>query len=232
MPDFKGSDWNWMPYVAPMACFLGLTACEGSLPGATAELASPWYPAFYAVKVALVAAVLAACRSTWRDYRPAPGWGAAAVSVVVGILVAAVWVGVDGWYPSLPFLGKRIGFDPFAAIASPGGRFAFVAVRLLGLVVLVPFLEELFWRSFLMRWVINPEIEKVPVGTVTLLSAAITSIAFAAAHPEWLPAALTGAAWAFLLARTRSLSACLISHATANLGLGVYAVVTGDWKFL
>lgn len=230
--NFKADDWNWMPYVAPMACFLALTACEGALPGSTDDAASPWYPAFYGLKVVAVVAVLIACRSTWRDYRPFPRPPAIGLSIGLGLLVTLVWVGIDGWYPSLPFLGKRIGFNPMTAIGSPGGRLAFLAVRMFGLVVMVPFLEELFWRSFLIRWVINPEFDKVPVGTVTPLAAVITSVAFAAAHPEWLPAVLTGLAWAGLLAHTRSLSACLISHAVANLGLGVYAMVSGEWKFL
>ncbi|MFO0959947.1 MAG: CAAX prenyl protease-related protein [Isosphaeraceae bacterium] len=230
--DFKSSEWSWALYVAPMACFLAMTACEGSLPGATEGTPSPWYPAFYALKVAAVVGVLVACRSTWRDYLPIAKLPAIGLAAGLGLLVAVVWVGIDGWYPSLPFLGKRVGFNPMTSIESPAGRYGFLAVRMFGLVAMVPFLEELFWRSFLIRWIINPEIDKVPVGTVTPVAAAITSLAFAAAHPEWLPAILTGAAWAALLWRTKSLSACLVSHSVANLGLGAYAMATGEWKFL
>ena len=64
------------------------------------------------------------------------------------------------------------------------------------------------------------------------MAAAVTSVVFALVHPEWLPALLTGALWAWLLWRTRSLSACMVSHATANLALGIYVIVTGDWKYL
>ena len=59
----------------------------------------------------------------------------------------------------------------------------------------------------------------------------VTSVAFALVHPEWLPAVLTGALWAWLLWQTRSLTACLVSHATANLALGIYVIATGDWKY-
>ncbi len=108
---------------------------------------------------------------------------------------------------------------------------AFVAVRLLGLVVLVPLIEELFWRSFLMRWVIDQDFARVPIGRVTPLAAGVTSVAFGLAHPEWLPGLITGLAWAWLVWRTKSLSACVVSHAVANLALGLYVIATGDWKY-
>ena len=99
-------------------------------------------------------------------------------------------------------------------------------MRMLGLVVLVPLIEELFWRSFLIRWLIDPDFQKVPIGRVTPMAAAVTSVAFALVHPEWLPALLTGALWAWLLWQTRSLTACVVSHATANLALGIYVIAT------
>ena len=66
---------------------------------------------------------------------------------------------------------------------------------------------------------------------MTAPAAAITSVMFALAHPEWLPALFTGFVWAWLLWQTRSLAACAVSHATANLALGLYVVATGDWKY-
>ena len=93
-------------------------------------------------------------------------------------------------------------------------------------------MEELFWRSFLMRWIIDSEFEKVPVGKVTLLAAGITSAMFALAHPEWLPAVLTGLAWAGLLAYTGKLSTCWISHMTANAVLGAYVLWSGNWIYV
>ncbi len=66
---------------------------------------------------------------------------------------------------------------------------------------------------------------------MTPLAAGVTSVLFALAHPEWLPALLTGLLWAWLLWQTRSLSTCLISHAVANLALGIYVITTGDWKY-
>ena len=103
-------------------------------------------------------------------------------------------------------------------------------VRMLGLVVLVPLIEELFWRSFLMRWLIDPDFRKVAIGRVTPLAGIATSVMFALVHPEWLPALITGLLWAWLLWWTRSLTACVVSHAVANFA-GVYVIVSGEWKY-
>jgi uncharacterized protein len=223
----------WLPYVAPMATFLVLTTLEGYLPKAEGgKIPSPtWYPIAYACKAVIVTLVVIACRSTWRDLRPKPRAGTVALAVALGLAVTAVWVGIDGLYPRFAFLGgERSAFDP--NVLSPAAKFGFLAVRIYGLVLLVPLFEELFWRSFGIRYVIDPDFTHVPIGRVTPMAAAVTSVVFALAHPvEWLPALLTGLAWAWLVHRTKSLSACVISHAVANLGLGVYVLATGDWKF-
>jgi CAAX prenyl protease-like protein len=63
------------------------------------------------------------------------------------------------------------------------------------------------------------------------MAAVVSSIVFGAVHPEWLPGVLTGLSWAWLVWRTKSLTACVVSHSTANLALGVYVLATGHWKF-
>jgi len=183
----------------------------------------------YAARVVLVALLAWRYRSTWSDFRPWPRTGATMLGAGIGLLVWGMWIGLDGRYPPLPFLGKRVGFD--AGVLAPLARYSFVAVRMFGLVVLVPLIEELFWRSFLIRWLIDPEFHTVQFARITPTAAAVTSVLFALVHPEWLPALITGGLWAWLLWWTRSLGACLVSHATANLALGLYVIATGDWKY-
>lgn len=214
------------PYLFPMAAFLALTSLEGTL---SAGQVTAWYPWLYALKVVVVAGVAWACRSTWRDLKPRPGLSGALGAVALGLVVAAVWVGLKGRYPKLPFLGGRTAFDP--NVLAPAARLGFVAVRLFGLVVLVPLVEELFWRSFVWRWVVDGDIRRVPLGQPSGVSVVVTSVLFGLAHPEWLPAVLTGLAWAGLLVKTKSVSACVLSHAVANLALGVYVLATGAWEF-
>ena len=221
----------WVPYVAPMAAFLLLTSAEDWLPKGSAGPHPTYYPVFYAFKIAVVAAVCWLGRSTWVDLRPRPGAGTLALSAATGLLVTLLWVGLDGYYPIYGEIGSRAAFNP--GVLPLPSRVGFLAVRMLGLVLVVPLFEELFWRSFVVRWIIDPDdFRRVAIGRVTPAAGAITAALFAVEHPaEWLPALLTGALWAGLLHRTRSVSACFVSHAVANLGLGVYVLATGSWKF-
>jgi CAAX prenyl protease-like protein len=220
--------WTFLPYAAPMLAYVLLSSAESYIPEDRQE---SWYPIAYAVKVAIVLVIMLLGRSAFRDLIALPGPGGWALAIGIGLGVTAVWVGIDGVYPPLPFLGgSREGYDP--SVLSPAARWAFIAIRLFGLVVLVPVFEELFWRSFLMRVVIDTDdFRRVPIGRVTPLAAAITSVGFMLVHPEWLPALLTGLAWAWLLHRTRSVSACVVSHLVANLALGLYVLTTGAYHF-
>ena len=222
-PSGEAGFHEMLPYVVPMFAFLVFTNLEGYLPG------PDWYPLAYAIKVLAVAILAWYYRSAWSDLRPLPPIRCLVLATMIGLIVFVLWVRLEGWYPELSFLGKRTGFDP-GSLAS-GWKWPFILVRFFGLVVLVPLIEELFWRSFLIRWLINPDFLKVAIGRVTPLAAAITSAVFAFSHPEWLPALLTGLLWAWLLWQTKSVSACVLSHAVANLALGLHVITSGDWKF-
>jgi CAAX prenyl protease-like protein len=206
-----------------MFAFLALTYGEGYLPG------PQWYPLAYTLKVLAVSFLSWHFRSTWADLRPFPPIRSLVLAVMLGLIVFVLWIRLEGWYPELSFLGKRTGFDPGTLTSE--WKWPFILVRFFGLVALVPLFEELFWRSFLIRWLIDPDFLKVPIGRVTPLAAVITSAFFALSHPEWLPALLTGLLWAGLLWQTRSVSACVISHAVANLALGLHVISSGEWKY-
>jgi CAAX prenyl protease-like protein len=233
--NLKPAPRPWWPYVLPMGAFLVLTTAEGWLPQAAKAGGGvgphpTWYPLAYAAKAIVVGVLLVACRMAWADLRPRPGRSGWALAVGVGLAVCVAWVGLERLpYPKFgDATGGRQAFDP--GVLAPATRAAFLAVRFLGLVLIVPVMEELFWRSFVNRLVIDTDdFGRVPIGKVTLASAAVTAGLFAASHPEWLPALLTGLAWAWLLHQTRSISACVVSHAVANLALGVYVMATGSW---
>ena len=221
----------WLPYVAPMATFLLLTSLEDWLPKSEGGPHPTYYPIYYACKIAVVAVTCWLGRKSWGDLRPWPGPKSLGLAVVLGLVVTLMWVGLDGYYPVYGKVGSRAAFNP--TVLSPAPRVGFLIARMLGLVLVVPFFEELFWRSFVVRWIIDPDdFRKVPIGRVTPMAGAVTAALFALEHPaEWLPALLTGALWAWLLHQSKSVSACFVSHAVANLGLGVYVLTTGQWKY-
>jgi CAAX prenyl protease-like protein len=218
-----------LPYVVPMFAYVAWGGIDSLIPTVDGHANPVWYPISYALRVLIVSALVIFYRRAWNDFLPLPSWRSLLLGFTTGAIVFGLWIELDGWYGPLPFTGHREAFDPNQI---PGAwRWPFIGVRMLGLVLLVPVVEELFWRSFVMRWVIDQDFHRLPVGTVTLTASAITSVLFALAHPEWLPALLTGLLWAWLLWSTKSLAACLVSHAIANLILGIYVVLTGDWRF-
>ncbi|HEU4753920.1 MAG TPA: CAAX prenyl protease-related protein [Armatimonadota bacterium] len=212
----------WLPYVAPMLAFLGLSGLERLVPAAA-------YPLAYAAKVLLTAAVAFRFRSAWRDLRPE--WKEVPLAAGTGLLALALWVGLDLW-PGYPHLGTRAAFNPLEQLSGPAAQGLFLLVRLVGLALLVPLIEELFWRSFLIRYAITPEdFRATPIGKLTPAAALLTGFAFAAAHPEWLAAAVTAALYTWLLGRSRSVFACVVAHAVTNLGLGWFVLATGSWRY-
>lgn len=215
------AEWQAMlPYVAPILIFGVMTTVEASSP-------PEWFIALYALKIGLVVAALA----IWRAPLLEMSWSAAAVpgSVAIGLVAFAVWIGIDQLIPYAHF-GDRTAFDP-SVIGSPEGRAAFLALRFAGLVAVVPVMEEIFWRSFVLRYFTSGGFPLAPIGVFSTLALAAMTIGSALAHPEWLVAAITSVMYAFWIRRTRSVSAVIVAHAVTNAALGAYVVMTGRWEY-
>jgi len=104
--------------------------------------------------------------------------------------------------------------------------------RIFRAVVLVPIIEELFWRAWLMRWLISPEFEKIPLGTYKPAAFWITAALFAAEHGSyWDVGLVTGIIYNLWMMRTRSLGDCILVHAITNACLCGYVVAGHHWEY-
>jgi CAAX prenyl protease-like protein len=205
-----------VPYVAPFVLFLALTSAQAMVPGGIAVA----YPA----KTILVGlAIVALWR--WLDLTGAPHWP---LAVATGLALAVVWVLPEGLYP---LLGEDNPYDPFAELTSTRA-WTWLAFRVFGTAVIVPIVEEFFWRGFLIRWLIKADWRKVLPGTFTWYSFAATSVLFALEHHRWLVGLVAGVVFNLLYYRTRSLRACVLAHGVVNLALAVYVLFSGEWTFL
>ena len=214
------SDSAWVSYVAPMIAFGLFTTAEG-------YVEPNLYPWVYAAKLASVVACFVIWPGALRDLRV--GRPHAAASVVVGLVVFALWVGIEETL-AYPHIGERTAFDP-ASITPAGTRTMFLVLRLIGLVIVVPVMEELFWRSLSLRYLTNADFLKVPIGEYSRNALVISVVFFAATHTEWLVAALTGLTYSVWVRYTRSVLAAVIAHAVTNAALGVYILKTGKWIY-
>jgi uncharacterized protein len=151
------------------------------------------------------------------------------LSVLIGLVVLAIWIAPQIFRLAAPRLE---GFEPhfFGEGAAYGVN---VFLRFLRLVIIVPLVEEIFWRGFLLRYVINPDFTKVPFGTFEWRSFAVVTVGFCLEHQmaDWPAAILAGALYNLVAYRTRSLSSCVLAHAVTNLLLGFYVLRTGQWGF-
>lgn len=211
--------------VAPFAVFIALLALRGVWP-ADAALDPRW---LYGAGVAAVGALLLWWRREYAELSAqlAPNLREALLAVAVGLAVFALWIRLDApWMvigePSAPFL-------PLHADGSLD--LALVAVRALGAALLVPVMEELFWRSFLMRWIHGVPFEGIEPRRVGLRAVLLSTFVFVLAHTLWLAAAIAGLAYAWLYIRSGKLWLPVIAHATTNAALAAWVVASGRWEF-
>ena len=106
-------------------------------------------------------------------------------------------------------------------------------MRFVRLVLVVPLVEEIFWRGFLLRYLIAERFETVPFGTFSWLSFTAVTAAFCFSHsrPDWPAAIATGALYNLVAYRTRSLASCVLAHVLTNLALGAWIMMTKQWGF-
>ena len=211
--------------IAPFALFMALLALRGALP-ADVGFDARW---IYGLTVLLVGALLVAF---WREYgelarQNAPSGGEVVLAVVVGAVVCWLWVQLDA-----PWM--RLG-EPTASFTplDVDGRLVWplIAVRWIGAALVVPVMEELFWRSFIMRWIQSPVFQVVDPRRVGLKAIVLSTFVFTLAHTLWLAAVVAGLAYAWLYRRTGKLWVPVIAHAVTNGALGVWVVMTGRWAF-
>ena len=148
-------------------------------------------------------------------------------SLILGLVVFILWINMDWTFGSS---GTPPGYDPYQ-VQGAGMRTVLIATRLAGAVLVVPLMEELFWRSFVLRYLINNEFTTVPVGTFTWGSFAAVAVLFGLEHHYIIAGVMAGVAYNLLAVYTRSIAQCVLSHGVTNLVLGIYVLTTGKWQF-
>ena len=148
-------------------------------------------------------------------------------SVGSGVLVFVLWINMD-W--TLGSQSSPAGFNP-DIFGSDGTKWLMIAVRVMGAVIIVPIMEELFWRSFLLRYLIDSDFTKVAIGRYSLFSFLAVAILFGLEHHYVFAGIMAGVVFNVIYYMTKSIAHCIVSHAVANLFLAMYVLKTGHWNF-
>jgi CAAX prenyl protease-like protein len=149
------------------------------------------------------------------------------LSCAVGLLVFILWINMDWVYGAA---AVPQGFNP-GLLPGRNTRIFLTLFRIAGAVLVVPLMEELFWRSYLIRYIIDKNFDTIKIGTFTWASFLFTVVLFGLEHNYIYAGIMAGVFYNLLLYKTRSLAQCILSHAVTNLALALYVVVTGKWQF-
>jgi CAAX prenyl protease-like protein len=210
-----------VPYVVPFLIFIALLALQQGVP------LPAWLRFFISISAILMVSL--------RALHGVPS--KPLLSILVGIAVFAIWIAPDlispAWHHSILFdngvVGHPAGNTPPASKNDP----VFLVFRIAISVIAVPVLEELFWRGWLMRWLIDSyHFEKVPLGTYASFAFWFTALLFASEHGSfWDVGFLAGVVFNWWMIRSRNLWDCILAHAVTNGLLAAYVIGAGQWQY-
>jgi len=161
---------------------------------------------------------------SWPEFKKL-GWRFSWVAPVAGAAVFGVWIA-----PSFFGVGTSSALGASLAALTQGERWAWIAFRVAAAVLTVPIAEELAFRGYLARRLVDREFDSIPFSAVTLLSIGLSSVAFGLMHGrQWMVGVVAGLVYAGMMKRTGRLSDAIVAHATSNLLLAVWVLSRGDW---
>ena len=216
-----------LPYFAPYAAYVGVGALAADLSR----------PIDYSIRIVVTGLMLWAM---WKHFPaltgPRPVVGSVLLGAAAGLLGVVLWIALV-----LPFQDARSG-DPFGAPA--------FALRLAAATLLVPLIEELLFRRYILGFVVQWQeahrsgasgalgvtldqrsVRQLAPGAWTGAAAVLSSVAFALGHApaHWLAAFAYGLLMAALWIVRRDLVAPITAHAVTNLALYVFVFLSHSW---
>ncbi|MCL4783815.1 MAG: CAAX prenyl protease-related protein [Bryobacterales bacterium] len=215
----------WLPWAASFLVYVGLLASRDFLPLGAAGI--------HILQLAVCGGIILCCSRKLFSLRLVNPLG----TLLIGVAVFVVWVAPDFLFPGYRqhwlFSNSLLGhFDPNANSDMATAPPSFFLLRVAVSALLVPILEELFWRGFVMRILIQSDFEAVPLGTWQRNAFLITAVLFALEHGVYwdvgLAAGLIYNAW---MVRTKSLGDLIWAHAITNGLLAGYVIALGKWEF-
>jgi CAAX prenyl protease-like protein len=206
-----------LAYILPFAVFIAMLVVNSFVP------VPQW--ARFVIEVAVIASVSLSALSGKPQFP--------FLSVFVGAGVFLLWIAPDQLFPSyrsLPIFNNAL--VGRISGASPQHDPLFLTFRVLNSVVTVPILEELFWRGFLMRWLMDRDFRSVRLGTYTASAFWIVALLFASEHGTyWDVGLLAGVAYNLWIIRTRNLLDSILAHAVTNACLAAWVIHAGHWQY-
>lgn len=146
------------------------------------------------------------------------------LAIGTGLAVFLVWIYFDdGWAT----IGHSRGFNPTGR--DGGIDVTLASLRLAELTLVVPVIEELFWRSFLLRWLDAREFSAADPRRASSRAFVLTAVLFASEHSHWFAGLIAGLLYNWVYIRSGNLWVPIASHAITNGALGIWVLATRNW---
>lgn len=212
---------TFLPYLAPFFGFLLVKEFDART-GESLDFAC----LVASVVVPVVAIVYFA---TKKEY-PELSFSFGAMTVVdlgLGVALAVMWIAPFVIWPAMrPEASDE--FDP--AMFGTAAVTTVLTIRMIGYAIVTPVMEELFMRSFLIRfaevWDEDRDFRELPIGKFTWKSFAAVVVIFLATHVSWewpvmLPWAVLTTLWFYY---RKDLMAVIMTHAATNAAILLAAI--------
>ena len=170
----------------------------------------------YPLRFAAMAAGLAVALPFLRKLE----WRMDPLAIGAGVAIGVMWIAVSPAPEADSPLAQAL------AGMSAGLLGLWIVTRVLGTVLLVPAIEELFFRGYVMRRIDQGGWAK------RILAIVVSTGLFAALHGRYLEAAVAGLVFALLMLRSGRLADAIVCHAVANGVIAAWAVAQGDWAVI
>jgi exosortase E/protease (VPEID-CTERM system) len=184
------------------------------------SLFSDGFNLLYSLHIVVVGGVLLYFRKEYANL----GWRWSWEGPAIGIGVFVLWylLHPEGEGDASAIEGGLTRLPDWAAAG-------WLALRIVGSVLIVPLAEELAFRAYLMRKLISKDFETVPIGQFSWFSFLISSVLFGLMHQSWLAGTLAGMAYGLAVCWRRRFSDAVVAHMTTNALIALAVVVQGRW---
>jgi exosortase E/protease (VPEID-CTERM system) len=208
-----GGDNATAAYLIPLLAILAA--------GMIAHAFSAGFELLYPLRLAAAVAVLWVYRKSYATLDWNMSWRAPAT----GVAIAGVW-----------FLFAHFLIPPSARPEALGAlpaplRAAWITARVLAATLTVPIAEELAYRGYLLRRLVDADFQSVRFNDIRWPALAVCAAAFGIMHGTlWLPGILAGLAYGAIAIRTRRIGEAVVAHATTNAILAAAVLLFDQWQ--
>jgi CAAX prenyl protease-like protein len=150
-------------------------------------------------------------------------WGWSWESIGIGVAVFAVWLLLEPTPETPATLPNQLAAIPLSLAV------LWLVFRVVGSVVIVPLVEELAFRGYLLRKLTAWDFEQVDPRQFAPFAFLASSLLFGLLHGRWVAGTFAGMAYALAVYRRGRIGDAVVAHSTTNTLIAGSVLLLGQW---